>query len=204
MTAGSAAAGVPGPTPGHSHDHPYSSPGGLVLAGSHGYEIIVAALPAERGSHAEARMRMVGPTTDIAYTVPANLTGEGIHANFGRFGQVDLRWIPNGGVREVKSHCGGGFGVGRFFFATGFYVGTVDLHGGSGFSQVTAHRIPWRRAWYPRDYQCLIGVSEGMPGPGAILGAGLRHGDSIELFVAQNGYEERVQTYFHQIERAVA
>jgi hypothetical protein len=67
---------------------------------------------------------------------------------------------------------------------------------------VTAHRIAWRRAWYPRNYQCLIGISEGMPGPGAILGAGLKHGDSIELFVAQNGYEERVQTYFRQIEHA--
>jgi hypothetical protein len=57
MTAGSAAAAMPGPAPGHSHDDPYPSPKGLVLAGSHGYEVIVAALPAERGSHAEARVR---------------------------------------------------------------------------------------------------------------------------------------------------
>jgi hypothetical protein len=43
MTAGSAAAAIPGPMPGHSRDVPYPSPKGLVLPGSHGYEVIVAA-----------------------------------------------------------------------------------------------------------------------------------------------------------------
>jgi hypothetical protein len=202
VAAGSAGAAAPEPVTGRSHDDPYPSPHGLVLRGSHGYEIIVGALAAERGSPAEAQVRIYGPTTDTRYTVHANLAGEGIHANFGRFGRVDLRWVPSGRVREIKTHCDVGLG-GPYFFATGSYVGTVRLRGGNGFTEATAHRIAWRRSWYSRHYDCGFSISEGKPGPGAILGAESRpkHGEPVELFVVKNGAGERVQTSANGIER---
>ncbi len=212
LTAGSAmaspsrrpqreAAAAPEPEPGQTRDDPYPSPLGLVLRGTNGYETVVGAIPAYRGTPSEALVQMSGARGVVKYIVPANLSGEGIHANFGRYGRVALRWVPDGGVGEVRARCEG-FLV-RHFFATGAYVGTVHLRGGNGFTDVTAHRIRWRRSWYSTHYGCLLHVSEGMPGPGTILEAGGIHDfwEPVHLDVIQNGPRQRVEYEARQHEK---
>jgi hypothetical protein len=177
-TAGGATAGlssplgwqprpVPSPEPGQTRSNPYPSPRGLRLRGTGGFEAVIVAVPSFGGEHARTSVEIGDSEGIVKYTVPGNLAGEGIHANFGRYGRVDLRWVPNGGVRAVPSTCEG-FRT-RYFFSTGSYVGSVRFRGGSGFTKITARRVAWRRSWYPKDYGCPLRISEGQPGPGTIL-----------------------------------
>jgi hypothetical protein len=192
----------PEPEPGQTRAVPYRSPDGLVLHGSDGYEVIVGAEPAYRGRPAQALVEVNGAEGALKYTVRADLRGEGIRANFGRFGRIDLRWVPDGGVREVRANCGGL--VARYFFATGAYIGSLRFRGGDRFTEVRAHRIRWRRSWYPRDYDCPVRVFEGFPGPGTILEAGHAReiSEPIHLDVIQNHAGERVAYQAMQSETA--
>jgi hypothetical protein len=182
-TAGAA----PEPPPGLSHDDPRPSPNGLFLRGSHGLGIIVTAVPPERGGHPKVSVEIVGRDGTVGYSVDGNLAGEGIHGDLGRFGRVDLRWKPNGNVREIHGNCGGF--PWREFFEAGSYIGTVHIRGGDGFTEATAHRIAWRRDWYGPHARCGLTVSEGFPGPGTIIEAGHAHDISgrLHLFVVQDG-----------------
>jgi hypothetical protein len=196
--AGSAAGASPAerpdrPTPsGSAHDAPYPSPLGVFLRGAHHYGVIIAAEPAERGRSARAYVDAFGAKGEIRYSVPADLSGEGIHANLGHYGRVDLRWVPNGRVREITGHCAKGLST-HEFFAAGSYVGTVRFRGGGGFTAVTAHRIAWRRGWYGKDHDCPHFISEGFPGPGTILDAGRPEiWGRIHLDAIQDGPGDRV------------
>lgn len=180
------------PLPGETHDDPFSSPHGFASYSSHGDSIAVNVTEEGRKGRGRLQVRMNGLTGSVTYTVPANLAGGGIHADLGRFGRVNLRWVPDGRVREVRTHCGDGFQA-NYFYATGAYVGTLELHGGDDFTALTRHRIAWRRNWFGGGFGCPQFVSEGFPGAGAILEAGPAHGSrKISLFVVQNGAGEEV------------
>jgi hypothetical protein len=191
VVAGSAGA-APEPDAGSTHDNPIPSPQGLIVRGPHGYTFVVNVSPGTDGTGSSARVEVHGPTSAVTYAVKANLAGEGIRANFGRFGRIDLRWKPDGKVREVHGHCGRR--PTKFFFAAGAYVGTVRLRAGGGASSALAHRIPWNRDWYQPYYGCLVDVSEGLPGPGVVLEAGRASEiwDPIHLFVFQSLPGKRV------------
>jgi hypothetical protein len=212
-TAGGATAGplspmgrqprlVPSSEPGQTRDNPYLSPRGLRLRGTGGFDAVIVAIPAFGGEHAEARVEIGDSEGIVKYTVPANLAGEGIHANFGRYGRIDLRWVPNGGVRAVPSNCEG-FRT-RYFFSTGSYVGSVRFRGGRRFTKITARRVAWRRSWYPKDYECPLRVSEGQPGPGTILDAEgwVKRTRPIRIDAIQERAGARVQYQAAQFEQA--
>jgi hypothetical protein len=76
----------------------FSSPRGMVLRGTHGYAIIVNTHPRSRGRRPEVVVSADDKRSLVRYAAPANLAGEGIHANLGRFGRINLRWVPDGRV----------------------------------------------------------------------------------------------------------
>lgn len=173
---------------GSTHDNPAPSPDGFYLRGSNGDGFAVNVTPDLVGGHAGTVRVEAGELGDgVSYSARGNLAGEGIRVDLGRFGRIDLRWKPNGQVKERHGKCG------HFphdvFFDDGSYVGTVRLRGGDGFTAATAHRIRWSRSWYSSSSGCPFAVSEGFPGPGAILevGQGEHRVHPVELFVVQNG-----------------
>ena len=190
----------PEPAPGQTHDDPLPSPHGLALRGSHGFGVSIDAEAGVRGKSSRVVVRLYDRTSVITYGVNADLAGEGIRASLGRFGHIDLRWVPSGQVREVRGTCKGLRT--DFYFATGEYVGSVDIRGANDFTTVTARRIPWRRRWYSGRSECPVSISEGMPGPGAILDAG--HAANfyapLHLSVVQNGAGARVSYGVEQFE----
>jgi hypothetical protein len=167
------------------HDEPQPSPLGLAVRGSNGYGIAVAAVPPTHGNGSRVWVTAYGEGGSVKYSAPANLSGEGIRSSLGRYGRIDLRWVPNGRVREIRVKCRAG--VFKKFFDAGAYVGALRFRAGGGFTSVRLHRIAWRRSWYGVGSSCPLGVSEGFPGPGAILEAG-RRGDlfsPIHMFVVK-------------------
>jgi hypothetical protein len=164
--AGSATAA---PTRGVSEDA-ISSPRGMVLSGTHGYRVVVDAYPAGRRRGARVFIAADGVRSLIRYAAPANLAGEGIRASLGRFGRIDMRWVPDGRVSVVKFGCHGHGPRRESTFDRGAYVGTLRFRGGSGFTAVRAHRVEWQPSWYRDDTTCRRG-GRYRPGRGRILEA---------------------------------
>jgi hypothetical protein len=164
-TAGTASA-----TPGVSEDV-IPSPGGVAVHGTHGFDLIVNTFPATRGRSARVVVSADREADLIQYTAPASLAGEGIHASLGRFGRIDLRWVPDGRLGEVTYSCHGHGRQGHFLFDRGAYVGTLRFRGGNGFTAVRAHRVEWRRSWYRSLTTCRREASESISRPGKILRA---------------------------------
>jgi hypothetical protein len=203
IAAGGAAAARRATFPGETHNDPAASPHGLALRGTHGYEIFVAAQSAERTRGPKVVVDILGKKGAVKLLAPANFAGEGIHASLGRYGRIDLRWVADGGVGEVTGTCKPGLQR-HYFFATGAYVGTLRIRGVGGFTDATAHRIRWRRSWYPKDAGCPHGTSEGFPGPGVLLEAGLAANfwEPVHLAVVENGPGKRVEYEAGDEERA--
>jgi hypothetical protein len=164
------AGAAPLPNSGLTRDEPLPSPRALVVRGSHGDEFVVGAEPGDKAADDQAVVMVRRAGGSVSYRLKANLAGEGIRANLGRLGLIRLAWKPSGKVRLVRGHCGRRRW--KLYFDEGAYVGTLRLRVGGGASAVTAHRVVWRADWYPSSFGCSIDVSEGMPGPGAVLEAG--------------------------------
>ncbi|MFT3864505.1 MAG: hypothetical protein QM729_09555 [Solirubrobacterales bacterium] len=164
---------------------PAPSPLGLPVRGSNGDEVVVQSVAPRDGNGSRVWITASGKHGSVKYSAPANLSREGIRSNLGKYGRIDLRWVPNGRIREVRVKCQAG--IAKKFFAAGAYVGTFRFRGGGGFTSVRLHRIAWRRNWYGVGNSCPFGVSEGFPGPGVILEAGRRGNvfSPIHLFVVK-------------------
>ncbi len=147
---------------------PFPSPSGLAIRSSNGYWLLVNSAEGHR-----VKVEAEGPTGSVAYTVPGSITDGGIHANLGKYGRVNLRWVPNGRVREVRVKCHTK-GVRKHFYDAGSYVGTLRFRGGGGFTSVKRHRIAWRRSWYSALGACGYFLSTGEPGAGLVIDAGER------------------------------
>jgi hypothetical protein len=158
---------------------PYASPFGLTVRSSNGYYLSVNSA---RGHRVEVEAS--GPDGSITYTAPGIVSDTGIHANLGKYGQIDMHWVPNGRVRRVRLKCRVR-GVLTHFYDAGAYVGTLRFRGGGGFTSVTAHRVAWKRSWYSAAYACGYSLSTGEPGAGIVIEAGERGHISIpvHLFV---------------------
>jgi hypothetical protein len=183
--ASSAIAGSVEPGSGLTHSDPRTSPLGLATRGSNGDEVIVQAVAPMDGNGPRVWVTASGKNGSVKYSAPANLSHEGIRSDLGRYGRIDLRWVPNGGVREVREKCR--TSLSKEFFAAGAYVGIFRFRGGGGFTSVRLHRIDWRRSWYGAGNSCPSTISEGFPGPGAILEAGRRGNifSPIHMFVVK-------------------
>lgn len=148
--------------------NPYASPFGLVVRSSNGYSLTVNSA---RGHRVEVEAS--GPDGSVTHTAPGSISDSGIHANFGKYGRIDMRWVPNGKVREVRLRCHER-GTITHFYDLGSYVGTLRFRGGGGFTSVTAHRVAWKRSWYSAAYACGFSLSTGEPGAGIVIEAGER------------------------------
>jgi hypothetical protein len=165
------------------HTDPMPSPLGLAVRGSDGGEIDVEAVLPRDGNGPRVWVTASTASGSVKYSAPADLTDEAIRSNLGRYGRINLRWVPDGRVREVRVRCR--TGVYKRFYDAGAYVGTLRFRAGGGFTSVRLHRIAWRRSWYGGT--CPSDVSEGFPGPGVILEAG-RSGNlfsPIHMFVVK-------------------
>lgn len=209
LIGGTARAAVPRSThrrsgdglPGTTRSTPIPSPGGFVLGASDGYRLIVNTASPRSPGRSRLSVEAAGEAGSVTYSASADLEGEGIHAKLGRFGQVDLRWVPDGGVREIRGRCGDRHT--QFFFSTGEYVGTFRFRGGGDFSTAKAHRIRWSRRWYGHTLGCELWIGGGFPGPGTTLEVSYRKKSfgSSELFAGRNAPEAAVSFSAEQRER---
>jgi hypothetical protein len=174
-----ASAEAPPEEEGSTPTNPRPSPSGLVVRSSNGYLLTVESA---RGHRVEVEAS--GPDGSVTYTAPGSVSDSGIHANFGRYGRIDMRWVPNGRVRRVRLECRFR-GVLTHFNDAGAYVGTLRFRGGGGFTSLTAHRVAWSRSWYSAARACGYSVSTAEPGAGIVIEAGQRGHIStpVHLFV---------------------
>ena len=180
--------------PGLTRANPVSSPGAFALSGTHGYVIGVSAEPADHAHPARVAIEIVGDEGSASYTAPARLDGGDIHAKFGAFGEVDMRWHPNGRVSKASFDCT--THRAHIYVNEGTYSGHVWIAGENHFTFGTATRISGRTGWYHLGV-CTYRVSEGFPGPGILLegwafGSHLPKGTYRELSAVQNKPGERV------------
>lgn len=171
---------------GLTHDDPQPSPLGLAVRGTNGDEVVVQAVAPRDGNGPRVWVTARGKNGSVKYSAPADLSDEGIRSNLSRYGRIDLRWVPNGRVREVRVRCRSA-GLFRKFFDAGAYVGSLRFKAGGGFTHLHLHRVAWRRSWYGVWNTCPLGVSEGYPGPGVIFEAGRRGNifSPIHMFVVK-------------------
>jgi hypothetical protein len=163
-----AAEAAPEEEAGSTPANPYISPSGLVVRSSNGYWLAVNSVRGHR-----VKFEASGADGSVTYTARGSVTDPGIHANLGKYGRIDMRWVPNGNVREVRLKCHYK-GVKTHFYDAGSYVGTLRFRGGGGFTSVTAHRVAWKRSWYWAAYACGYSLSTGEPGAGIVIEAGKR------------------------------
>jgi hypothetical protein len=180
--------------PGSTRANPLPSPGALVIHGTNGYVIGVATEPAYRGEPDRVFIQIVNSLGDVTYIAPARLDGEGIHADLGPFGSVNMKWHPNGRVGVLPIRCR--YNHSRLYIAEGTYRGSVHIVGEKGFTTATVHRVRGKTGWYSVG-GCDLFTSEGFPGAGILLEASifdsrLRKGAYRYLSVVQNRPHEQV------------
>src|SRR6201994_2960434 len=76
---------------------PLTSPSGWVVRSSHGYWLTIHAAKGHR-----VQLEAEGADGSITYSVPGTDSAAGIHANLGKYGRIDMRWVPSGRVREGR------------------------------------------------------------------------------------------------------
>jgi hypothetical protein len=153
---------------GHAAANPYTSPFGLSVRASNGYWVTVNSAKGGR-----VQVEASGPEGSVTYAAPGNVSETDIQADLGKYGQIDMQWVPSGQVREIRTKCHYK-GVMRRFYDTGSYVGTLRFKGGGGFTSVSLGRVPWRRSWYSALGACGYSLSTAEPGAGVVINAGKR------------------------------
>jgi hypothetical protein len=165
------ASGVPTPEEeevGHTAAKPHKSPFGLSVRASNGYWVTVNSAKGGR-----VGVEASGADGSITYSAPGVVSETGIHADLGKYGQIDMEWVPSGRVREIRTKCHYK-GIKQRFYDTGSYVGTLRFKGGGGFTSVNLGRVPWRRSWYSGLGPCGYSLSTAEPGAGVVINAGRR------------------------------
>jgi hypothetical protein len=111
----------------------------LGLFGTDGFKITVAVK--DRRRLTLAAVRFGASLEGVSYRMDTHQPRESddIVARVGRFGRVDVRFVP-GKVHQEKPPrgCQGG----PIIVEEGHYIGLIAFHGEHGFSRVRAHRAP--------------------------------------------------------------
>jgi hypothetical protein len=115
---------------------PLPVPGSFLLAGSNGYEIMVAASPARKGSVGVVSIMVAGKNEGVIYTAPATVTETSIQADLGVLGEISVAFQRSGVAAAAR--CGRD----KFSFDSGRYVGTIEFHGEEGYTDVVATSVP--------------------------------------------------------------
>lgn len=153
--------------PGFDPSNPIPLPGAFSVRGSNGYTISVFA-DSDRG-RSRVLVSAVGRSGRVSVSAPADLSGEGIRADLGRYGSLDMAWRPSGQAEEGKTRCRTAPPA-PIWFAGGEYVGTFSFHGEDKFTEIEVGNVDGREGWW-RYASCGYWVSEGYPGPGILLEA---------------------------------
>jgi hypothetical protein len=196
LAASTAASGgePPEEEPGSTAANPYASPFGLAVQSSDGYWLTVNSATGH-----SVRVEAYGSSGSVTYTVPGSISDEGIHADLGKYGRIDMQWVPNGRVREVRKKCRYK-GVKQRFYDAGSYVGTLRFRGGGGFTSVHQRRVAWRQSWYSGGFgACGYSLGTGEPGAGIVIEAGERGHIStpVHLFVYKPHQGAKVEYSAH-------
>ena len=139
-----------------------------MIRASNGYRIGVSANPAPRkGRPDEVSVVIAGKSGYVTYTAPAILDGEGIQADLGDLGTINMSWQPNGHVRRLPLKCREYRSA--VYVAGGAYRGAVRITGENGFTTAAATEAKGQTGWY--RFGCGYTVNEGFPGPGLLLDA---------------------------------
>lgn len=147
--------------------NPIPSPGAFAVSGSHGYTISVFA--DTNMGRSRVLVSAVSRSGRVSVSAPADLSNEGIRADLGRYGRIDMAWVPSGQAEEGKTRCRT-VPPAPIWFAGGQYVGAFSFHGEKGFTDVEVSNVDGREGWW-RYTGCGFTVSEGYPGPGFLLEA---------------------------------
>jgi hypothetical protein len=138
------------------------------VRGSNGYVISVF-VRAEKTGQGRVLVSAVGRTGRVSIDAPVDLSGEGIAADLGRYGEIDMDWVPSGQAEKGRTRCRS-FPPVPIWFAGGMYVGEFEFHGEEDFTAVQAESVDGRQGWWGYE-NCGFTVSEGYPGPGVLLEA---------------------------------
>jgi hypothetical protein len=122
--------------------------------GTHGYRLLVSA----RGATVTIGVthKSITPHSGSSTTYVARGTAgpNGVHANFRRFGKVDVRFHPTAeAARGLPPDCfGGTTGAATI---PGYFTGTVDFEGQGGYTVGRAHRVKGEIVLPPTE-QCPL------------------------------------------------
>jgi hypothetical protein len=168
LLAGPASAAAAG-APGFEAANPIPSPAAFAVRGTNGYTISVYAEPNRESKPSHVLVTAAGPHGRVSVLSAADLSGEGIKANLGWFGRLDMTWVPSGQAEKGTKRCRTtpSYSV---WFAGGEYVGSFSFHGEGGFTDVETTAVEGQSGWW-RYLQCEVWTSEGYPGPGFLLDA---------------------------------
>ena len=111
-------------------------PGSFQLAGSNGYEIIVATSPARDGSAGSVLIVVVGKDQGVTYRAPATVTETSIQSNLGALGEITVTFQRSG--MAATARCGHQ----KVSFDSGHYEGKIEFHGEEGSTDVVATSVP--------------------------------------------------------------
>lgn len=175
-------------------------PPGFQLQASNGYRIsgiFFDGTPHEERD--ELVLFVVRRDAAVAYFAPAKADETSVSADLGAVGSVDLHFVPTGGSRVEQVRCGE---PKRIRIESGFYEGTVDLHGEEGYVRARAGRVSATAR--PLVGLVCIGRSsdEGFGGdsPGARLTVHRRAAGARTEFVARKNSPTRVARFEASIE----
>jgi hypothetical protein len=143
------------------------APGAFRVRASNGFEVTVLGAPARNGRPGVVLVSVSRLGERAVYAATATVGTESIEADLGGVGRIDVHYAPDGGTRTERSSCAHG----KASYDTGFYEGTIELHGEEGYTEVEATRA---RGEVKPLLRLLCGsgnVSEGFGGhaPGARL-----------------------------------
>jgi hypothetical protein len=154
VCASAALADSGGATAGHPR-RPVEVEPRFELVGSHGYRVLVSARAATVtiGVSRGGNTRHAGSST--TYVARGTVGPHGIHADFHRFGQVEVSFHPTSkeAVRGLPPDCfGGTTGAAT---VPGWFGGTVDFHGQGDYTVVHARRVKGEVVLPPTE-QCPL------------------------------------------------
>jgi len=112
----------------------------LQLVGTHGYRLLVSARAATVTIGVAPGGNTAHAGSSTTYVARGTSGPHGIHANFRRFGRVDVRFHPTAAaVRGLPPDCfGGTTGAAT---VPGYFTGTVDFHGQGDYTTARATRV---------------------------------------------------------------
>ncbi len=123
----------------------------FALRATHGYRIFVTAETQPKSSAwispnsqvmlSAVHSSAVGDDQEVSYTTQRAGHSTTIHASFGRFGVIAIRFIPSGKVLRAQApSCSGGSGSSVVVTRLGTFVGRIRFRGEGGYTTADASR----------------------------------------------------------------